>query len=136
MPPFPPGDTMKLSTKAKQCAKDKAYFDDLVKQICLKRDGEKCRRCGRIDQLQASHIWPKGSHQKMRFDPDNVLILCEKCHLFWWHRNPIEAHEWLRIVLPNAVYDRLKLRSQYADRSKQDFNLIELDLKQTLRNLD
>lgn len=41
-----------------------------------------------------------------------MKILCVGCHLFWWHRNPIEAHEWLKTAIPVDRQKKLKLASQ------------------------
>jgi len=75
------------------------------------RDGAKCLKCGRTDKLQLSHIYPKGRYRLMEYLLDNVKLLCLSCHLFWWHKNPIEAHEWLKETLPKARLDKLKLSS-------------------------
>lgn len=47
----------------------------------------------------------------MEFLSSNVKLLCLHCHLFWWHKNPIEAHEWLTAVLPADRLKKLKLTS-------------------------
>lgn len=80
--------------------------------IVRRRDGPRCRKCGRTDTLQLSHIYPKGRYRLMEFLSDNVKLLCHACHLYWWHRNPIEAHEWLQTVLSPDRLKRLKLASQ------------------------
>lgn len=56
----------------------------------------------------------------MEFDPENVKALCTSCHLYWWHKNPIEAHEWLKTVISKERYDRLRLSSNV---TKQVFDV-------------
>jgi hypothetical protein len=48
----------------------------------------------------------------MEFLSDNVKLLCMPCHLYWWHRNPIEAHEWLQTAIPVDRQKKLKLAAQ------------------------
>ena len=48
----------------------------------------------------------------MEFLSENVKLLCPYHHLFWWHRNPIEAHEWLQTAIPVDRQKKLKLASQ------------------------
>lgn len=49
----------------------------------------------------------------------NIITLCWfKCHLNWWHKNPIEAAEWFKQKYPDR-YKRLK------ELSKQDLPKVE-----------
>jgi hypothetical protein len=80
-----------------------------------------------------SHIYPKGTHRKMEFLPENLKLLCVGCHLYWWHKNPIEAWEWLRETIPKERISYLKLRSQVIDKSQFDYNLTKLYLDQEIK---
>ena len=84
----------------------------LLQEIVRLRDGPRCLKCKRTDTLQLSHIYPKGTHRLMEFLSINVKLLCQHHHIFWWHRNPIEAHEWLQTAIPVDRQKRLKLASQ------------------------
>ena len=44
----------------------------------LERDGWKCQRCGRRDQLQIHHIVHRS--QSGADCDDNLVTLCNKCH--------------------------------------------------------
>lgn len=105
----------------------------LQHEATILRDGEKCLKCGNTKTLCASHIYPKGTHRKMEFDPDNTKTLCYRCHMHWWHKSPIEAWEWIRETLPKERLDRLKLRSQVIDKSIQDYNLLKLQFEQIIK---
>lgn len=76
--------------------------------------------------MAASHIYSKGAHPAMRYDLDNVKALCYKCHIEWWHKEPMEAKDWLEQVLPKARVDRLKFLSQLSTPSDYDYQLLKL----------
>lgn len=107
-----------------------AALDSLVRQIVLERDGYRCRRCGGHDKLQAAHVYPKGSHPAMRHVPANVLTLCQACHLFWWHRHPMAAAEWVRANLGDLA-DQLRVMSQRIHH-KADRTLTRIYLEKVL----
>lgn len=95
------------------------YTAHQVKEICallreavILRDGEKCLKCGKRDKLQMSHIYPR-RYKRMIYDFDNLKLLCVGCHLYWWHKNPIEAHEWLVKTVDEKRLQRLKFMSEY-----------------------
>lgn len=92
----------------------------LLRKIVIARDGEACLKCGKTMSLHLSHIYPKGRYKAMELEPDNVKLLCNACHLYWWHKNPIEAHEWLASAIPR---DRLvRLKSMSLDNTKRPFD--------------
>jgi len=45
-----------------------------------KRDGQKCRKCGDNENLHVHHIKSFSKYPKLRFDLNNGMILCLKCH--------------------------------------------------------
>lgn len=104
----------------------------LLHQIIELRD-RACLRCGKPN-FQMSHIYPKGRYGSMEFDPENIKALCVGCHLYWWHKNPIEAWEWLQIVIPKERLQRLKLASQISKKGF-DYKLQKLFLEQQIKLL-
>lgn len=87
----------------------KAKTKELRLQI-LERDNHQCQKCGVSDQdkvLHLSHVYTKGAHPELRLDPDNVKMLCHKCHIYWWHREVREASEWFSEKFPERA-KRLK----------------------------
>lgn len=95
--------------KPNSSQKKKIY--SLLKDIVTLRDGEECLRCKKRDRLQLSHIYPKGRYRLMEFMPENLKLLCVGCHLYWWHKNPMEASEWLKTVIPKDRLQRLRVAS-------------------------
>ena len=71
----------------------------------------------------------------MQFDPDNVKALCLGCHLYWWHKHPIEAKEWAQNTLGKARLNRLKKRSNIIDKTFWDYHYIKNDLQKKLEDL-
>jgi len=59
-----------------------------------------CQRCGKTTNLHTSHVLPKGKYPSLRFHPNNAIALCLYDHLYWWHKNPIEAAAWFSGVFP------------------------------------
>lgn len=54
-----------------------------LRRVVIRRDGGKCRECGRAEFLQVHHVMPisrGGSHH-----PSNLITFCEKCHA---HEHP------------------------------------------------
>src|SRR3990167_7762513 len=110
--------TRKISVKRMKMEKilmmnPKTDLTMTMKRAALKRDKNKCLHCGSIKNLQLSHIYPKGEYHNLEFEFDNVKILCKRCHLFWWHKNPVEAVEWLEKIIEKKRLDRLKLLKDY-----------------------
>lgn len=48
----------------------------------LVRSRGHCERCGSTFLLEAAHIVPR-RYEHTRFDPDNLLCLCKRCHVFF-----------------------------------------------------
>ena len=79
----------------------------LVREYVLLRD-KVCLRCKKGGVLHASHIYPRGKYPRMQFLTENVKLLCTGCHLYWWHKHPIEAMEWAIKELGRKRLNKLK----------------------------
>lgn len=116
--------------------KQKKELNALLHEYCRLRDGDKCLHCGKSGDLQLSHIYPKGRYKKMEFDEDNLKLLCWHCHFGWWHKNPIEAHEWLKEILSAKRLRDLQFRAQTVNKTILDFKLVKIYLEQKIKKLN
>ena len=121
---------IKGSNLRQNVKKAKRELMGLIREVVFLRDGAACLRCGRRERLQMSHIYPKGKYRKLELDVNNIKTLCAPCHLFWWHRNPIEAWEWLQTAIPAERLKRLKLAALDNSSYRLDIKLLKLELEQ------
>jgi 5-methylcytosine-specific restriction endonuclease McrA len=114
---------------------DRKYWvkklDDLAREVVKARD-KVCVRCGKKEALHCAHILPKGKYTRLRWDTDNLLLLCYACHFHFVHKNPLEAAQWLKEKYPIRTR-YLRNISQLIDRSKIDYAAVELFLKEELK---
>jgi len=81
--------------------RQKMYSRHAWKQLVIKvykRDNYRCQRCdsphAKGHKLHAHHMRPWAGHEGLRFDIDNIITLCSKCH--WWvHSKGNIEHEFL-----------------------------------------
>lgn len=66
----------------------------LAKQIVRKRD-KCCQKCWSKTSLQCSHIISDARSTRLSVHPENMKLLCYKCHIHRRHKNPNEAQERL-----------------------------------------
>lgn len=94
------------------------------------RDG-KCLKCGNTSSLQAAHILSR-KNLNIRFDLENGLTLCIRCHLYWAHKEPIEFTKWVEYHLGKKKVDELYKKSQeikHGGFSREELEKIEEELK-------
>ena len=58
--------------------------------------------------MQAAHLYPKGRYPLLELFPLNCVAACYVCHLYGWHRSPLDAARWMREQLPQDWRDRLE----------------------------
>tara|TARA_Y100000310_G_C20505790_1_gene726343 strand:- start:80 stop:436 length:357 start_codon:yes stop_codon:yes gene_type:complete len=112
----------------------KTKLNKLVREFIILRD-QCCLKCGKSDRLHASHIYPKGLYPKMQFDVENVKVLCHKHHLYWWHRHPIEADEWIKKTLDKGRLRRLKKKANTINKTPLDYAQLSEELKKKIDEL-
>lgn len=132
------GECLKCKCKRMRQKSEKQKLRDectkLLRKIVYARDGHRCLRCGKTAYLNASHIYPKGRYRSMEHEPLNVQCLCYGCHLHFFHKHPLAAHEWLETVMSKKDLDRLKLMSQTSGRI--DLKLTKIFLEKELKKYE
>ena len=68
--------------------------DKLFSQICLK--GKRCENCGREAQ-DPHHFIPRSLSSALRYDLQNCIPLCQRCHWLWHNR--ADGEIYAKIVL-------------------------------------
>lgn len=86
-------------------SKNKSFYNTQawkdLKAFCYQRDKGCCQRCGRFvfgKRAHAHHIVPIQINPSLKLDPDNIMLLCNKCH-------PIVEEETMEMYKPKAKFD-------------------------------
>lgn len=109
-------------------------LDNLFRQVILAKYGNRCIRCNSGKHVQVSHIIPKKlEYRSLRWHPDNAIPLCRRCHLYWWHRDPLGVIDWL--IENGFDLDRLR-RLRVLASSDYDHEATKMFLTQYLKNLE
>ncbi|QDP53905.1 MAG: hypothetical protein Unbinned202contig1002_34 [Prokaryotic dsDNA virus sp.] len=72
----------------------------------------------------------------MAFDVNNVKALCLGCHLYWWHKHPIEAKEWAEKTLGKVRLRQLKKQANTINKNKLDYQIIKNELEKKIGELE
>jgi hypothetical protein len=115
--------TLKNDRKLKRSVKSQL---DVVFAKYIRSSG-RCRRCGSVNHLQCSHIYSR-ANLAVRWDKDNAICLCAGCH-WWWHKNPVDAIDWLKSTLSPELLENLKKKSNMVKK----WSLAEM--QNTLKNM-
>lgn len=85
------------SAPERQTMYARSFWKELVKAVYA-RDEYKCLRCndshGVTNRLHAHHVKPWAGNKASRFDLDNIITLCNRCHN-WVHSKANVASEYL-----------------------------------------
>lgn len=100
-------------------------LDRLFSQYIRQRDG-RCLWCNSPSGLQCSHIISRKNFQ-FRWDTTNAITLCYACHIYKWHKSPLDAAEWLK-TKQTFFYNKW-LENRMSAHGKIDLLEIEKQLK-------
>lgn len=98
----------KCVLEAKSQVKEEAHY------IC-----ERCGRSGKGPGMHGSHILPEGAYPLMSAEKSNILCLCYRCHILFWHKSPHEATEWFNNKWPGRYKE---LREMAEEKKKHIVN--------------
>lgn len=79
-----------------------------------------CQNCGSIENLQCAHIVSR-SNKTLRWNPLNAVCLCLRCHIFKFHRSPLEFVEWLEKRYPERMVYLREKRNTILTRTIKDY---------------
>ena len=125
----------KHKTKKPSQKPDKKKLDDqcldLLSDVVIARD-HVCRNCQSDFRLSNHHIRVR-SHKSTRYDPDNCLCLCWKCHSLQKFR-PESFQDMIIDVIRQKEYDRLRVKSNMiTSHTIEDLLEIKEHLKSILK---
>ena len=110
---------------------DKA-FSELI------RSNGACEKCLRTDtKLDCAHVIPR-TNKTLRWDINNALSLCFRCHTRWAHQNPLEFASWFRIFYRERYLYLMTHKNTISRRTTEDYQILlkalkEKDLKKLTR---
>ena len=93
---------MKPRTRSKKSLKHELW--ELCKKYIRARDKFTCQKCRKElapAQCHTSHVVPKSHGNILRYDHQNLKVLCYSCHKGWWHANPTESGLWFKFKFPD-----------------------------------
>jgi len=65
----------------------------------------------------------------MQFNVENVKALCLACHLYWWHKSPIEAKDWAEKTLGRTRLNKLKKQANTINKNKLNYEELKSELE-------
>ena len=71
----------------------------------------------------------------MQFDVENVKALCLGCHIYWWHKHPLEAGKWIETAIDKDRLARLKKKANSINKELVVFEDIKLDLENKIKEI-
>lgn len=77
-----------------------------AKKKAKERDNYVCQRCFKKvegSNAHGSHILNEGSYPLISAEPDNIITLCYRDHINWWHKCPHDASEWFNEKWPGRI---------------------------------
>jgi hypothetical protein len=119
--------------KAKERAVMVAEADALTKKLLIAERGEKCEvdNCGALP-IYSAHIKSKGPYKLLRFEKQNLLLLCYRHHIEWAHKEPDDFIQWIELKWPGRLQ---MLREFAATAAKCDLKLLLIVLRDEVSKL-
>ncbi len=127
----------KKKVKKVSISKLKKQCDELAKRLIKIRDKNTCQRCCKVvegSDCHGSHVIPVSAGNKLRWDEQNIKVLCYHCHLNWWHKNPLEAAEWFKTRFPDR-WAYLQANRGMRQFKANDLTALQAQLQEKLNTL-
>ncbi len=104
--------TRNTKKKVRQKSKSKKIKDklnkelwELVKTYIRLRDKNICQHCLKEVygvSAHTSHVKGK-KNKRLKYNENNLKVLCAYCHRRWWHVEPLEAASWFDNKFPDRA---------------------------------
>jgi 5-methylcytosine-specific restriction endonuclease McrA len=128
----------KKSTAKPTVAELKKRLNRVSLLLAKRRDGSRCVLCGNPAN-HAHHFFPKGSHGSVRWEPDNLVMLCYGCHIGKIHRggDTEELRDRLIKRIGTKAFEDLKWKAHVPIRQDRIYleDLLK-ELEDALRSQD
>ena len=111
----------------------KRECDKLWSKVVRLRAKNKCELCGSINTLNSHHIFGRKA-MSTRYDTDNGILLCFKCHFVEAHQNPARFYIWLVEKRGREWYD--KLNKRHNNLIKMNYEVMYIWLKAQLSEVE
>jgi len=107
---------------------------ELAKKIAKERDNYVCQKCGKMVKganAHGSHVYSEGAYIGLSATVENIKCLCYRCHINWWHKQPMEAKDWFCERFPERHEYLLSIKN---DTTKKDWQEVYNKLKELAKN--
>jgi len=109
--------------------------DSICRKILLIRDG-RCQKCGATKKLVVSHCFGKKTYPNLRHDLNNLLLLCNDCHIGWWHKYPTQAWTQFRHRWPDRFDYLMQAKNKIIKLNEEHYKNKRDELKAELKQLE
>lgn len=107
-------------------------LDDLVRKWTRLRY-KRCLFCGNPN-IETCHIFAR-SNLSLRWDTDNIVPLCRKCHT-WFDTHKNEGLEMLKKIWGEERIDKLEKKAYRAEPLDTDLHALAHNLKEKIKMLE
>lgn len=59
----------------------------------FKTYGKQCMKCGSTENIEVDHIKPRSKFPELRWDFDNLQVLCRRCNILKWNYHDTDYRE-------------------------------------------
>lgn len=97
-------------------------LDKLVSIKVKERDKETCQWCGKkleSRNCHTSHVITR-KNTALRWDLNNLKVLCFYCHIQKFHKSPLEATNWFKNKFPERYEYLMREKNKIAKYSITD----------------
>lgn len=102
-----------FSTTEQHMARNNTYYKEWQRNV-FERDNYTCQCCGkRGGNLNAHHLYNFAEYEDLRYEVENGITLCEKCHLINYP-NSFHSIYGEKHNTPEQIYEYINIRKQEA----------------------